>query len=158
MAFLQADVLTDRERLESFRYGFVCKLAEAGVSVGQFDRMAKEAQWRLPSLGDIFKTSIIFGVPIGGLMHVMGRSSGSSVETRKLRNELEYYRDMSSEIKGRLRTADIPAPAESTKNRKDDDNDGRDDSGKGDEKQPVAAAPGDKPKYVDFSSQMQEAY
>ena len=101
-----ADYLTDRERLEAIRYGAATELADRGITVGQLDAMMKRAAPTVPSISasDVLKTSLVFGVPAGLLWYVVDRSiKGSARKTKKLQRELDYYNQVSHELKNRFR-------------------------------------------------------
>lgn len=100
-----AEYLSDRERLESIRYGAAFELADRGIPMDKFAEAVKTAQVKLPnlSLSDVFKTALIFGVPAGTLWYVMEKSiRDSDRKTKKLQSELDYYNQVSHEMKNRL--------------------------------------------------------
>jgi hypothetical protein len=103
-----SEYISDRERLDGIRYGAAMELADRGITVGQFDRIVKEAQMKAPSLSleDILKTALIFGVPAGTLWYVMDQSiRNGGRKTRKLQSELDYYNKVSNEMKNRFRNS-----------------------------------------------------
>jgi hypothetical protein len=100
-----AEYLPDYERLNGIRYGAAMELMDRGMTVGQFDSIVKQAQVRVPSLslGDVFRTSLVFGIPLGTLAYVVSRSlKKGSRKSRKMRKELDYYNGVTSELKNRM--------------------------------------------------------
>ena len=99
-----SEYITDTERLEAIRYGAAMELADRGITVSQFDGILKSAQTAPTlSLGDIFKTALIFGIPAGTLAYVVHKSlKKGSKKTRKLQKELDYYNTVASELKNNL--------------------------------------------------------
>ena len=102
-----SEYLPDYERLNCIRYGAAMELADRGITVGQFDGIVKRAQARVPSLSleDVFKTSLVFGLPLGTLAYVIGRSlKKGSRKSRRMRKELEYYNGVTAELKNRMKS------------------------------------------------------
>lgn len=99
-----SEYISDRERLDGIRYGAAMELADRGITVGQFDRIVKEAQVKAPtlSLDDVLKTALIFGVPAGTLWYVVDRSiRKGGRKTRRLQSELDYYNTVARELRNR---------------------------------------------------------
>lgn len=97
-----SEYLPDYERLNAIRYGAAMELLDRGITVSGFDSIVKKAQVTVPtvSLDDVFKTALIFGVPLGTLAYVVGNSlKKSSRKIRKMRKTLDYYNTVSSEMK-----------------------------------------------------------
>lgn len=101
-----AEYLSDGERLAGIRYGAALEMADRGMSVGGFDRAVKVAQAKVPQVnfGDVLKTSLIFGVPIGTLWYVMDRAvNKGSKKSNRLRGELDYYNRVAHEMRNRFK-------------------------------------------------------
>lgn len=100
-----AEYLPDYERLNAIRYGAAMELADRGITVSQFDEVVKSAQAKAPtlSLTDVFKTALVFGVPIGTLAYVVDKSlRKGSRKTRKMQKELDYYNTVAYELRNNL--------------------------------------------------------
>ena len=159
MGYLPGEVLTDAERAACFRAGFVQELYARGLALGDAESMAKEAGWvnALPGIGDVFRTAIILGVPIGFVSHMVGKTSrGNDAGNRKMRAELEYYRDTVSGIRNRL-AARGGGSGDDDDGGDDDEDDGGGSGGKGrsgeDRPSDSSASSGaGSSKYMDFGS------
>ena len=110
-----SEYLPDYERLNCIRYGAAMELMDRGITVPQFDSIVKKAQARFPSVsfGDVFRTSLIFGVPLGTLAYIVHNSlKKGSKKTRRMRKELDYYNDVASELRNRYKSLNGPDDGE----------------------------------------------
>lgn len=103
---LYTEYLTPSERMEAVRIGAVSAMAEAGLTPSGFDCVVKAAQAsggiKVPtvSLKDVANTAIIAGVPLGLMYYIVNRSlNRSDKKTRRLQKELDYYNDVSAELR-----------------------------------------------------------
>lgn len=103
---LYTEYLTPEERRHAIRIGAAMAMAEAGLTVREFDGIAKSAASKvpvpLPSLSAVGNAAIVAGVPLGLLYYVVSRSiNKSDAKTRRMQRELDYYNDVVAEFKNR---------------------------------------------------------
>ena len=109
-----SEFLTPSERLDAMRFGALKKLASMGYKPSDFNALVKTAGddgvSPIQLLGDVLKTSVYIGAPVGALWYAMqGGSSKDDLKIKKLKATLDHYNSVTDEKLNNLRAKGLIA-------------------------------------------------